>query len=73
MDTDVKTEGDDRRLNNLVAITVVFLTVFMAVSKTKDDKPWIMEKAIIGRTMIRGFACPAPASRDGISPALGGG
>jgi Domain of unknown function (DUF4337) len=37
MDTDVKTEGDDRRLNNLVAITVVFLTVFMAVSKTKDD------------------------------------
>ena len=37
MDTDVKTEGEDRRLNNLVAITVVILTVFMAVSKTKDD------------------------------------
>ena len=37
MDTDVKTEGDDRRLNNLVAITVVILTVFMAVSKIKDD------------------------------------
>ncbi len=37
MDTDVKTESDDKRLNNLVAITVVILSVFMAVSKIKDD------------------------------------
>ena len=37
MDADVKTEGDDKRLNNLVAITVVILSVFMAVSKIKDD------------------------------------
>jgi Domain of unknown function (DUF4337) len=37
MDTDVKTDSSDKRLNNLVAITVVVLTVFMAVSKIKDD------------------------------------
>jgi uncharacterized protein DUF4337 len=37
MDADVKTEGDDKRLNNLVAITVVILSVFMAVSNIKDD------------------------------------
>jgi hypothetical protein len=37
MDTDVKSEGADRRLNDLVAVTVVILTVFMAVSKVKDD------------------------------------
>ena len=28
---------DDRRLNDLVAVTVVLLTVFMAITKTKDD------------------------------------
>src|SRR6476660_10296939 len=37
MDTDVKTEGDDKRRNSLVAITVVILSVFMAVSNIKDD------------------------------------
>ena len=37
MDTDVKTESSDKRLNNLVAVTVVILSVFMAVSKIKDD------------------------------------
>jgi hypothetical protein len=37
MDVDVKTESDDRRLNNLVAVTVVILTVCMAISKVKDD------------------------------------
>ena len=31
MDTDVKSEGDDKKLNNLVAVTVVILSVFMAV------------------------------------------
>lgn len=30
-------KGDDKRLNNLVAVTVVLLTVFMAITKTKDD------------------------------------
>src|SRR5262245_12968304 len=30
-------EGDDKRLNRLVAATVVILTVFMAISKVKDD------------------------------------
>jgi hypothetical protein len=30
-------DSDDRRLNNLVAITVVILTVFMAITKVKDD------------------------------------
>jgi hypothetical protein len=34
---DVETKGDDKRLNNMVAITVVILSVFMAVSKIKDD------------------------------------
>jgi len=29
--------SDEKRLNNLVAITVVILTVFMAISKVKDD------------------------------------
>jgi hypothetical protein len=28
---------EDKRLNNLVAVTVVLLTVFMAITKTKDD------------------------------------
>jgi hypothetical protein len=37
MDTDVKTESADRRLNDLVAVTVVILTVFMSISKVKDD------------------------------------
>jgi len=37
MDTDVKTDGGDRRLSDLVAVTVVILTVFMAISKVKDD------------------------------------
>jgi hypothetical protein len=31
------TEDDSKRLNKLVATTVVILTVFMAVSKVKDD------------------------------------
>ena len=30
-------QGDDRWLNRMVAVTVVILTVFMAISKTKDD------------------------------------
>jgi biopolymer transport protein ExbD len=37
MGTDVKTESADGRLNDLVAVTVVILTVFMAISKVKDD------------------------------------
>jgi hypothetical protein len=37
MDADVKTESADKRLNNLVAVTVVILSVFMAISKVKDD------------------------------------
>ena len=32
-----KERREDKRLNNLVAVTVVILTVFMAISKTKDD------------------------------------
>jgi hypothetical protein len=30
-------EGNDKRLNKLVAITVVILSVAMAISKIKDD------------------------------------
>jgi hypothetical protein len=37
MDTDTKADSDNKRLNNLVAVTVVILTVFMAISKVKDD------------------------------------
>jgi hypothetical protein len=37
MDADVKTESSDKRLNDLVAITVVILSVFMAVANIKDD------------------------------------
>ena len=37
MDTDVKTEGDDKKLNNWVAATVVILSVFMAVCNIKDN------------------------------------
>jgi hypothetical protein len=37
METDTKSEGANRRLNDLVAVTVVILTVFMAISKVKDD------------------------------------
>lgn len=37
MDMDVDTQSDNRRLNKLVAVTVVILSVFMAISKVKDD------------------------------------
>jgi hypothetical protein len=37
MDAEVKTDDSDKRLNNLVAVTVVILSVFMAISKIKDD------------------------------------
>src|SRR5215208_4596738 len=37
MDTEVKTESADKRMNDLVAVTVVILTVFMSISKVKDD------------------------------------
>ena len=34
---DAAKKREDRRLNDLVAVTVVLLTVFMAITKTKDD------------------------------------
>ncbi|MEA2905886.1 MAG: hypothetical protein QOI12_3273 [Alphaproteobacteria bacterium] len=37
MAEDIKTEGAAKRMNDLVAVTVVVLTVFMAISKVKDD------------------------------------
>jgi hypothetical protein len=37
MDTDAKADGANKRLNDLVAVTVVILSVFMAISKVKDD------------------------------------
>jgi hypothetical protein len=36
-DTDRARRKEDKRLNDLVAVTVVVLTVFMAVGKVKDD------------------------------------
>ncbi len=36
METDVKTQSADKRLNDLVAVTVVILPVLMAVSNIKD-------------------------------------
>ena len=36
-DAAAKEKREDKKLNNLVAVTVVILTVFMAISKTKDD------------------------------------
>lgn len=37
MDADGKSERANKRLSDLVAVTVVILTVFMAISKIKDD------------------------------------
>lgn len=37
MSMDAETASDDKRLNKLVAVTVVILSVFMAISKVKDD------------------------------------
>ena len=37
MEADVSTDSSEKRLNKLVAVTVVILSVFMAVSKIKDD------------------------------------
>ena len=37
MDADVKTEGSDKKLNDLVAVTVVILSVLMAVANIKDN------------------------------------
>jgi hypothetical protein len=34
---DIETESDDKRLNKLVAVTVVILSVFGAITKVKDD------------------------------------
>jgi len=33
----IETQSENKRLNNLVAVTVVILSVFMAISKVKDD------------------------------------
>jgi len=35
MDADIKSEGANKRLNDLVAVTVVILSVFMAISNIK--------------------------------------
>jgi hypothetical protein len=45
MDADVKTDSLDKRLNNLVAVTVVILSVFMAISKINDNVTQAMQKA----------------------------
>jgi ABC-type multidrug transport system fused ATPase/permease subunit len=37
VDTEVETEGSNKRLNRLVAITVVIFAVFMAVANVKGD------------------------------------
>ncbi len=37
METEIDADGAYKRLNRLVAVTVVILSVFMAVSKIKDD------------------------------------
>ena len=37
MGVEVETPSEDKRLNQLVAVTVVILSVFMAISKVKDD------------------------------------
>jgi hypothetical protein len=37
MDVEVETEGSDKRLNSLVAITVVIFAVFIAVANVKGD------------------------------------
>ena len=37
MDTDLSEGGSNRSLNRMVAITVVSLSVFMGISKVKDD------------------------------------
>lgn len=37
MDVEINTEAQNKRLNTLVAITVVILSVFMGISKIKDD------------------------------------
>lgn len=37
LDTDIKTESADKRLNDIVAVTVVILSVFMAVGNIKDN------------------------------------
>ena len=34
---EIETQSENKRLNNLVAVTVVILSVFMAISKVKDD------------------------------------
>ena len=36
-DAAAKAKREDKKLNDLVAVTVVLLTVFMAITKTKDD------------------------------------
>src|SRR3990170_4944165 len=37
MDMDLGTEGKDKRLANIAALTVVLLSIFMATAKIKDD------------------------------------
>jgi len=34
---DIEAKGENKRLNSIVAITVVFVSVFLAMSKLKDD------------------------------------
>jgi hypothetical protein len=37
VETSIETESKDKRLTNVAALTVVLLSVFMAVDKIKDD------------------------------------
>ena len=37
MEVEISAEAKDKHLNNWVAITVVILSVFMALCKIKDD------------------------------------
>ena len=58
-------ESEDKRLNNLVAVTVVILTVFMAITKIKDDninQAMQKAKADCGRRLGRISVLPRQAA-----------
>ena len=40
MEVEIKSEGSAKTLNAAVAVTVVIISTFMAVSKVKDDNIW---------------------------------
>ena len=70
---EIETESEDKRLNKLVAVTVV-LAVFMAVSKVKDDNinqamQKVKSESVDAGGISVGLGSSCMSTRTGLHPA----